>query len=39
MPDAHTNGKADGDDEDIIVGKEDLVIRVVSINVCMQSLV
>ena len=39
MPNAHTNGEADGDDEDIIVGKEDLVIRVVSINVFMQILV
>ena len=32
MPDAHLNGRADGQyDDDIIVGKEDLVIRVVSV--------
>ena len=39
MPDAHTNGKDNGYDEDIIVGQDDLVIQIVSTNVLMQSLV
>ena len=32
MSDIHTNEKADGEDDDIIVGKDELVIRVVSID-------
>ena len=31
MQDAPANGNADGQDEDVIIGREDLVVRVVGV--------
>lgn len=38
MPDAHGNDNVNGRDEDIILGKENLVVRVVSVIFCCNSL-